>query len=414
MNLHDLVQRVYSVTDRNPRTTSYKNEVIGYLNDRAQALYVEAEWIFLEERTTLTVYPDYDTGTVTVTNGSYLVTASNTAFWFSDMNGHQFIGPDDETYTIAYVDTVSVPNRLYLTTPYAGTGVAGADYTIRFFAYPMPDDCVDPGPITSREDDRGRISYIDNETEAQHYLDRDDTGDPYVYLNAGAWHTRTLDTEPTAKATVGGTLTASASYTYCVTVFYEGVESAPSKQVSATTTAANKTIELENIQDFTAGALPTGYRKRVYRRTSEGAFYFLAELDWNDTTYTDDGSDSIDLSRPLKDFGEAYKVWFYPRPDEEQEVEVWYKRRPRRMYKDQDVPDLPPEFHDILWRQAAIDVLEKYNQPTSTQERIVEERMKALKRRYLNRSDRRWAMQSSWGDSAMARWRFRNGSANLT
>lgn len=415
MNLNDILQRVYSATDRNPNTAAYKAEVTGFLNDSSQTLYNGERWLFLEKRSSMTVYPDYTTGTVTVTNGSRSVTANNAppSTWGSHMNGHQFVGPDGETYTIAWVDTVAVPNKLYLTSNYAGAGVAAGAYTIRFFAYTMPDDCVEPGPLSSRDDDRGRISYIDNETEATVYLDRDDTGDPYLYLPAGSWQTRTMDTEPAAVAAAGGALTASTVFSYLVTIFYEGVEGPPSKVASAATTGANKTINLSALQDLRIGAVEVGYRKRIYRKEGAGAYYFLAETTGAATTYADAGATAVDFERPLVELGTTHKVWFYPRPDAQQDVELWYRRRPRRMQKDQDVPDCPPEFHEVLWRMASVEILRKYNQPTASLERVIEDRMVALKRRWLARSDRRYRMNSSWTEIG-AKQRFRNGIASIT
>ncbi|MFH1569064.1 MAG: hypothetical protein ABIL09_13795 [Gemmatimonadota bacterium] len=416
MNRYDLIQRVYSSMDRNPNTTSFKNEVIGYLNDGMLALAAADKWLFLEERTTITVYPDYTTGTVTVTNGSRTVSNLNTATWGSHMNGHWFVGPDGKTYTIAWVDP-SPGATLYLSEDYEGATAVLQSYTVRFFAYTLPANCIEPGPLTDRVNDRGRVQYIDAATEANYYFDRDTTGDPLYYLNAGAWHTRTMDLEFATSVTKGaGSLTASSTYRYCVTVFYEGCESGPTKIVSGTTTGTFLTIDLVGLQDFRIGGVEVGYRKRIWRDDGTGIFYFLAETTGAATSYADDGSVAVDFERPLQEFGERWKIWFYPRPDGQQALEVWYKRRMRRLQQDQDVPDWPQEFHDVLWRQAAIEVARKFNQPTQALEKTLEERLTMMRRRYMIRHDRQWRMQNGWAglETVATRRRYNLGTPSIS
>lgn len=400
MNLYDLIQRVYTATDRNPNTSAYKNQVIGFINDAMLTLCGMGDWLFLHKRGQMTVYPDYTTGTASVVNGQRGVQGNGTS-WGDHMDGHLFIGPDGETYTIAHV---SATNYLYLSSAYEGVTV-NSTYTIRFFAYCMPDDCIEPMSQVSRDDDYGRIRYIDNETEAERYFDRDDTGDPYFYFPAENQQTRTLDATPSAAAgAAGGALTSGTLYGYRLTVRYEGVEGPPTTEVTFTATATGK-INLSNIQDLRVpvgggGFLSTGYRKHVWRREESRPYYYIKELDDYETTYVDDGSVTPSHERPLIEYGTMFKVWFYPRPDSEKDIEVWYKRRPRRLQKDNDVPEIPPEYHDILWRMASIEIIQKSGgDMTALWREVYDERtgrLALMKKAYLVRSDRHFMKSNTW------------------
>lgn len=406
MNLSDLVSRVYACTDRNPNTTAYRSQVVNWLNDAYLRLCAQERWLFMQSKTTFNVYPSYTTGSVTVVNGSRQVVGAGTS-WFSDMDGHYFVGPDGREYVIGSVGSTTV---LYLTSDYQGTSGANQTYTIRFFAFAMPEDCIEPTNIVSRTDDRGRIRYIDTETEASYYMKQQVEGTPIYYFAAGTWNPRTLDYDPTAAAGgAGGTLVSGTTYYYRIATEYEGVKGAASNEVSFTATATG-TIVLSGIQDYTT--IP-GMKKIIFRRTGTNRNYFrVAVLTHATTTYTDDGTNPELLEYPLKEFGQTLKVWFWPRPSVQKELTLWYMRRPRRLMKDNDVPDLPQEFHDVLWKLASVDILQKYNQPTATIEREIEEMLTSMRRRHLVRTDRDFRMGNAW--EGRGRWFPNMGDASFT
>jgi len=411
MNYYDLVNRAYAATDRNPNTAAYKNKVGNFLNDYYLGLCSSQRWRFLATRTIMSLKADYTTGTVTTTNGSRIVTGA-LAGWTSIMDGAQFVDSGGAVYTIGHVGGVGT---LYLTREYAGPGGALQSYTIRYFSYAMPQDCIEPANIVSRDDDQGRIWYIDNETEASAYLDRDNTGDPKLYASAGFAQTRTLDTEFTAAASAGGSLAASTQYSYRITVVYEGIEGPPSKEVTVTTTAVNKLISLTNIQNLQVAAASAGYVKRLYRRTgANGPYYYLADIADNIVSFFDFGLGAENFERPLIELGQTFRVWFWPRPDSAKEVELWYYKRPKRLDKDQDVPILPLEFHDVLWRAAAIDVMKAANQPTTTMEKHLEDQLANMRKRYLTASDRHYRMGNGWEGDFLNGNQIRLGTASIS
>lgn len=416
MNLIDEVNRVYAVTDRNPNTQVYKNKVVNWLNDYYLKLCEMNRWSFLLTRIALTVYPDYTTGTCDVTNDDRAVVGNGTA-WTDAMDGHHFIGPDGVTYTIAHVTSTTA---LTLTAKYRGATLSTQSYTVRFFGYCMPADCIEPASVVSRNDDRGRIRYIDNESEATYYLDRDHTGDPRVYASAGYHQTMTLDSEFTAAAgTAGGSLVEGVTYYYRITVTYCGIEGPPSKEVSFEATSTGR-IELSGIDSLKLGTVYAGYVRKVYRKKGPtGSYYYVDEIPADDTEFIDSGLDTPSypecyFDQPLQEFGRTLKVWFYPRPDVQKDLEIWYYKRPHRLMKDQDVPIIPQAFHDLLWRGAAIDVMVSHNQPTTTLERHQQEQLDFMRRRYLGQSDQIWRMGNGWEGDLFNLQSLRLGAATLS
>lgn len=108
----------------------------GYVNDRYKEIANKREWSWLYEKTTLDTVADYDTGTITVTEGSTTVTGSGTTFT-SAMTGRKFkVDGFSEIYTITYVS----PTELTLDTEYHGDTESGASYKIYQDIISLPSD----------------------------------------------------------------------------------------------------------------------------------------------------------------------------------------------------------------------------------------------------------------------------------
>lgn len=150
-------------------------------------------------------------------------------------------------------------------------------------------------------------------------------------------------------------------------------ESAASPESASATVAAltDRVIlgGLPNI-DFqlgfgTVGTLRRGHsglRHRIYRaRTTvtagggfetnietPGIYFFLAEVDGETTTYTDDGSVIPDYSRRLPE-SRGYYAWSTtPHQDALYRIDLRVYRRPLSLLVDSDAPAVHPEFDDML------------------------------------------------------------------
>jgi hypothetical protein len=150
-------------------------------------------------------------------------------------------------------------------------------------------------------------------------------------------------------------------------------ESAPSPE-SASITVANLAAAvvvstLTNI-DFQLGFGTTGtvrkghsgLRKRIYRARSAvtagggletnleypNIYFFLAEVDGETTSYTDDGSVIPDYHRRLPE-SRGYYAWApVPHQDATYRVDLRVYRRPLSLLVDSDAPPIHPDFDDLF------------------------------------------------------------------
>lgn len=110
------------------------NEVViqRKINDAYKEIARAYDWEHLRRTGELTTVPNYTTGTVTVTNGSYVVTGSGTA-WTSTMEG-RFFKPQGSGnwYRISKVQSAT---QLTLLSPYLDSTLSGQTYSIwkRFY-----------------------------------------------------------------------------------------------------------------------------------------------------------------------------------------------------------------------------------------------------------------------------------------
>lgn len=151
----------------------------GYINDRIQKILDRRAWTGLVADGTFTTVGAYQTGTVSLTQGSAAVTGTGTTFT-SGMTGRKFRAiAGAESYTFTYVSsTTGTLDRVF-----EGTTDATASYIIYEDTYDLPDDFK--RPVVSRNE---RI-----ETEIVHWtrqqLDRvapsrQISGEPQIYCMA--------------------------------------------------------------------------------------------------------------------------------------------------------------------------------------------------------------------------------------
>lgn len=119
---------------------SYRNFYGGYINDAYDQLADEVPYLWdgLRETNYITVPEDYQTGTVTATNGSTSITGSSTV-WTSAMDGRQiYFDGDDEVYTFTYVSATTGT----LDKAYQGTTGSGKSYIIWKEAFLLTADVI--------------------------------------------------------------------------------------------------------------------------------------------------------------------------------------------------------------------------------------------------------------------------------
>jgi hypothetical protein len=124
--------------DTTTEGTALINSVKAYVNDNYKWLANKYDWKWLYEKDTIVTTARYNTGTVTVTEGSATVTGSGTTFT-SAMEGRKFkVTGFEEIYTIESVDSTT---QLTLDNEYNGDDDDEASYDIFEDEYSLPSDC---------------------------------------------------------------------------------------------------------------------------------------------------------------------------------------------------------------------------------------------------------------------------------
>lgn len=111
----------------------------GWLQDRYKQVLSRVSWQRLEMRSMVSLVAEYNTGTVTATNGSTAIAGSGTT-WTAAMTGRMVrFDAEQEWYEFTYVSGTSGT----LDREYAGTTAAGKTYRINKCVYALDSDVRD-------------------------------------------------------------------------------------------------------------------------------------------------------------------------------------------------------------------------------------------------------------------------------
>jgi hypothetical protein len=201
----------------------------------------------------------------------------------------------------------------------------------------------------------------------------------------------------TATAIAGGSLPAATAFRYFYT-FRDGRDrSDRSEIVTATTTVANKTIQLGGLP---ASAVLSGFVKEIWReQAGTGVFRWLDEVPAIDLTYPDDGLPLGVVGERWEDQSPLVEIEVWPRPEKNRLIEVRYLAGNRSLLLDNDVPDMPAEYHRLLVHRVVQARAAEAEQTSLVRmhRELGDEMEDRMKRRYLlqkgNRPMRKpWAM----------------------
>lgn len=423
MNLKELRQEVNAALDYNPDLAQYRDIVARVLNRHYLQISSQYQWSFLQKTHEITLKAKIEGGsgkTITVTDStvaglrtvSFGGVSAPTAE--SDWEGQTLkIGTVE-----AEITQVVTGDKVIIDTTLSGAVSASTDWSLEFRRYPVPKDCTEILGIMSRDDDRGRLVYVDRAREENLHLDRDETGDGIVYISMDSYIDPPPDDAPSASEAAGGSLETNTEYEFCYTFIYKGRESAPSLVVSHTTgTGVDRSVkiyDLENTQ-ATYGGTPaensTGRLKRIYARkkTSGGVWREISgDLDESTTAFTWDGTYSSSSSGEkerqrvptLYEQGprDYFRIWYTPNSD--MNMDVRYLQQPRRLSNDADVPSWPAPYHHLLVYRTLQDIclqhgMTQLGQLYERRSGVVLEQMKA---RWLSSPDRLYIRRSFMKD----------------
>lgn len=407
-NLAEIVQEVHDALDFNPGLDAYKDAIVRRVNRKYLEISDAAPWLFLQVKADMTVYATVTgsaTSTVAVLSAEPReVDGVGTAFG-SHYDGQTFVGPDGADYIIAYA---ALPAVMVLTTDYSTLPLtANASWSVRFDRYSLPADCNEVLGITSRDDDRGRLVFIDRRTEEKLFLDKDNTGDPWVGVQDDYLNLRAPVGAPVLGAQNRGTyaandLLASTEYEYRYTWFTQGLEGPPSPVASVTTNASSGG-SVDVYVDDTRYRLPSnsivgdsGIRSYLYRRdvTNSGRWIRVADIAPGASPYSDEHllPPSYDdrIAVPVfEEQGPREYIRMWTTAGSDLTVELRYLRRPKKLAADSQAPEWPVQYHHILIFHAIADTLRQHG---ATEEAKVwdargERLLQRMRGRYLSKTD---------------------------
>jgi hypothetical protein len=395
VNLRDIIEEVNNLLDYNPDLQPYKDAVSRTASRHYQEISTVRPWLFMQNVTTFPVYATFKPAagqTVTITPPTFTVTFAGIAPLQSWV-GAVFNAPDGNTYRIIRVFGTDI----FIGPAYAGPAVvASGTWSISFDRYALPPDCSEPLGFMDRENDRGRLLFIDRRREEELFLNADDGGDVFVMIEDLHISDRTAEFPMGAVLAAGGTLPVGTEFEYCYTFTLEGRESPPSIPTTAPKiTAGNQTVTLSSIESTLSGGLQTGVLKNLYRRnkTANGRWLRLQTgLLESVTTYSDDGS----VSPPT---GEAavlapqeprQYVRAYYTAESDAKLELRYLRKPRRLQADSDVPLWPEQYHVLLVYRTLQDICMQSGMTgqATMYERRANDVMRRMEGKWLARSDK--------------------------
>ena len=382
MNVAEIRQRIFDQMDYNPDLQQYRDSVVRRMSDQYQAINDSAHWLFLQTEkelqlrakvsgsSTVSVYPTSGnvreltctgfTPTIEM-NGQRIKDTAGTEFVIVRVLGSNlYIEPVTEGIDTGYSTSYNVSSQ--------DTG-----FSITFPRIPLPSDCIEIMGLTDRENDRGRLLYVNRKREENAYLDRDNTGEPSVAVDDEFILDEPPRLNPTAATdATNGDLLTSTTYAYRYTIYREGRESPPSLAIQASTVGTNESIKVSNMDDTrwrnSSGVLAdSGIAKFLYRRdvTNDGPWMLIKVLEASATnTYTDSALTPTDIGKygvntnwyyssdediiRYNDPGPYQNLRFWYVPDTDRKIHMRYLRRPRDLQADNDTPEWPRHYHPIL------------------------------------------------------------------
>ena len=423
MNLKELRQEVNAALDYNPDLAQYRDIVARVLNRHYLQISSQYQWSFLQKTHEITLKAKIEGGTgktITVSdsgNGRRSVSFGGVSAPSAESSW------EGQTLKIGTVETeitrvVSTSEVIIDTTLIADIS-ASTDWSLEFRKYAVPKDCTEILGIMSRDDDRGRLVYVDKAREEHLHLDRDQTGDGIVYISMDSYIDPPPDDAPSVSSAVGGSLEKSTEYEFCYTFIYKGRESAPSLTASVTTgTSTDRSVKVFDLEDTQATygsglgtANSTGRLKRVYARkkTSGGVWREISgDIEESTTSFTWDGSFSSSSSGAqekqriptLFEQGprDYFRVWYTPASD--MNMDVRYLQQPRRLSNDAEVPSWPAPYHHLLVYRTLQDICLQHGmtQLGPLYERRAGAVLEQMKARWLSSPDRMYIRGSFMKD----------------
>ena len=475
MNLKEIREEINSALDYNPELRQYDDRLTRVINRHYLQVSSQYQWLFMQKRHVFVLRKDIEVEDSAlnriITDGSRVVSLNTTTGLGIKNLPSDIVGQTLLLNDVEHLITHLRDARTFIVDNPIASGTHST-WTIKYVSYPMPRDSVeilgimdrgikisdtasystDSTTTTLTGPNRGRFMFLDARKEENLYLDRSDTGEPFVSVEDMHSNLRPPDFAPTISLTESAaaidatTPISGATYEYCYTFTFAGKESPPSPVASVTIpTSGRHFLDLERLMDtaarYTDASLDkaTGRYKKIYRRVAMppsdmsavslarlnsglGPWRHIATVSESTQDYSDrfteltgstvmEGSSfdsSISPSGDLFDSGHLNEIgprqylrfWYTPKDD--YPVEARYHRRPLRLVNDADCPEWPVQYHSYLVYAALKDICLQHGMSTYSQlyEARALQLMERMKSKYLSRTDRMYVRRGF--DRAMA------------
>ena len=430
MNVSEIRQRIFDQMDYFPDLQQYRDSVVRRMNDRYQELCDSAHWLFMQKEREITVRAAVEGSSddsigikVTSSSNPRKVTTTSAFTCTLEMEGQTLTNTTTEKeFTIVRVEDA---NNFFINDDWDGTSDGSTVYNwkVTFQKFMLPEDCIEVLGYMDRDADRGKLLFIGRRREEFAYLDADNSGDSGVVIE----DEHIIDDPPVSTPTgsfifgvstlLGTRLKNNNEYEYKYTIYREGRESPPSLPFTIKgPPSGNYQIKLENLDNTgfyesgsgaVAPTLDSGILKLIYRRdkTNDGKWQLVGTSESTDTTFSDNEdfrqttfqyknlstyrySNSTDVLR-WTDPGPRQYVRFWYTPGADKVYHLRYHYRPKDLVADNDVPEMPRQYHNLLVYITLQDMFLQMQDLTQSQvfERRAEQVKIQLRRRFLTRDD---------------------------
>ena len=411
MRLVDIRNLIKSITDYDPNTTDYDDELTRIINNVYTELFSEKPWSFAQKERTKLARADDTATNGTVADGDRDI-STGSSFFIGAMEG-QVIEIQGKEYEIA---SVTSGTAAVLKTPLDGTTVSAAEtFKVKYRYLDLPVNTISVLQIGRRDttdtppSQPGRYTPLTRMEDEWYNISLDETGTPtdWIPYDTVSVQAPVHDMYPGAAGAPTPTeYWEAGTYTFVYTLRYGNRFSAPSRAHVLTLPTAAKNLGVRFPKMLTAvGDDRSGFKRQAWVKFDPYKAYRKIgdEVDSNTESVEVAGpgaeTGNWELGDRLNYHGGTYqRVRHYPRPSADTTVTIRFIFAPELLIEDTDAPQMPGGCHQYLAYKALVDVFSKHDNTAQAEvyRRKSELEILKMEQRYLTEISRRW-VKSGYG-----------------
>jgi len=406
MRLVEIRNLIKSITDYDPGTTAYDDELNRIINNVYIELHAEKPWSFAQQEVVKLARADLTATNGTMIDGQKEITTGS-SFFIDAMEG-QIIEIQGKEYDIA---SVTSGTAAVLRTNFdAVTAIAAGSETfkVKFRYLDLPVNTISVLQIGRRDttdtppSQPGRYTPLTRMEDEWYNISLDETGTPTDWIPYDDFFVQApvkpLTVDLSGIEAEPGDGWDAGTYSFVYTLRYGNRFSAPSEPASLTLDkgTAQITATLPSLLTVLGSDL-SGFKKQVWVKFDPYKCYrkFGEEVleDATTSAVTGPPGDNWELGDRLNNHGGVYqRVRLYPRPSADTRVTIRYLHAPEFLVEDSDSPQIPGSSHQYIAYKSLVDVFSKHDNTTQAEvyRRKSELEIIKMEQRYLTEISRRW------------------------